>query len=87
MADRCSRRCTKVEDLCVYCDVNGKSFEQCCSKFAAERVPGSVFCVVFGDELFVVDPGSFADFRVLCEEFIVFFVNPLVFCWLHSLPL
>lgn len=76
MADRSSCRCPKVEDLCVCCDVNGKSFQKCCSKFAAERVPGSVFCVVFGDELFVVDPGSFAGVWVFGEEFIVFFVNP-----------
>jgi len=76
MADRCSCRCPKVEDLCVCCDVNGKSFEQCCSKFATKRVPGSVFCVVFGDELFIVDPGSFAGVWVFGEEFIVFFVNP-----------
>ena len=71
----------------IWFDVNGESLEECCSEFASKRVPGTVFDSVIGDELFVVDLGSFAGLRVDGVEFVVSFVDARMFCGLHVPPL
>jgi len=71
----------------VWFDEYRESFEDCCRKFTAERVPGAVLDVVLGVELFVVDFGSSADVWVDGVELVVFLVDSWMIGGLHSLPL